>query len=239
MRGKMKKIKSIIASLIFIFVSFTSCTSVYVTKHPDYNYAPTNPNSVIIYDRLTPTYPFIIIGRIDIDATFTLSSKESNRKISEKAAAIGGDAVIITDVNVDIVAFNREVTTEGTITAKGDSLDYYAVSTDTSTYIPVTTLYGYVIKRQFSKRAKEESFKTKEEESFKNREVTVRVVKIKNWRDFTVLVGTSTILVLRPADASNIAWLKEGMDVVMVYFGDDNIRLFRHNGKSNKFRRIK
>jgi len=236
----MEKVKSIISSLIVIFVSFTSCTSVSVTKHPDFNYAPTNPNSVIIYDRLTPTYPFIIIGRIDIDATFTLSSKEADRKISEKAAAIGGDAVIITDVNVNIIAFNRSVTTEGTVTEDvWGNLNYEETTTDTTMYIPEQTLYGYVIKRQFSNRAKEESFKTQEEESFKNQEVTVRIVKIKNWRDFTVLVGTSTILVLRPADASNIAWLKEGMDVVMVYFGDNNIRLFRPDGKSScKFRRI-
>ena len=235
----MEKIKSIVSSLIVIFVSFTSCTSVSVTKHPDFNYAPTNPNSVIIYDRLTPIYPFIIIGRIDIDATFALSSKESNRKISEKAAAIGGDAVIITDVNVDIEALNREVTTKGTITADGDSLDYYAVSTDTSAYITVTKLYGYVIKRQFSKRAKEESFKTQEEEGFKSQEVTVRIVKIKDWVDFTVLVGTSTILVLRHADTSYVEWLKEGMDVVMVYFGDKNIRLYRPDGRGSKFIRIK
>ena len=62
----MEKTKSIISFLIVIFVSFTSCTSVSVTKHPAFNYAPTNPTSVIIYDRLTPIYPFIIIGRIDI-----------------------------------------------------------------------------------------------------------------------------------------------------------------------------
>jgi len=242
---KMKESKLRVFICIFILVSFYSCTTVSVTKHPDFNYFPTNPKSVIIYDRLTPTYPFIIIGRINIDATWTLSSKEMNKKVKEKAAAIGGDGVVITDVNVDIVAFNSEVTTEGTITDRGNSLDYYAVSRDTSTYIPVTTMYGYVVKRQFSERAQvperaqEKRVGTKED-SFRYQKVTVRVAIIKNSIDLTVLVGSSTSLVLTCIDASSIAWLKEGMDVVMLYYTDDNILLFKPDGENySRFKRIK
>jgi hypothetical protein len=168
----MKGIKLFIIFCFTILILYYSCTSVKVTKHPDYNFVPTNPQSVIIYDRLMPTYKFIIIGRIDIDATWTLSSKEAGRKVQEKAAAIGGDAVIITDIHVDIVAFNRSVTTKGTITDKGDKLEYYAVSRDTSTYIPIQMLYGYVIKRQIPQSVGVSDYKTGSND-YKNKQILV------------------------------------------------------------------
>ena len=55
----MKSYKLLIISSFAILVSYYSCTSVKVTKHPDYNLAPTNSQSVIIYDRLMPTYKFM------------------------------------------------------------------------------------------------------------------------------------------------------------------------------------
>jgi len=227
----MKRNKLKIIVCLLVLASLGSCTSVYVIRHPDYNFLPTIPSSVMIYDGFTPTYPFIIIGRMTIDETWTASRKEWTRKIQEKAASIGGNAVIITDKDVDIVAFNSSAST-GTVTATGNSLNYYAITRDTSTYIPIVKLYGYVIKRRFSHIA--------DGNSFKDVTTIVRVIKNENYITYTIRVGTSEILVLTRADACDISWLKEGIDVKMFYSNDDDIHLSSLDGNNKcKFRRIK
>jgi len=124
-----------------------SCTTVSVVRHPDYNLAPTNPAWVMVYDQFIPTYDFLIIGRMTIDATWTLSGDEAGEKIRAQAASIGGDAVILSPAQIDIYAFNRGVTTEGTATAWGNQVRYSERTRDDTIYIPQITRFGYIIKK--------------------------------------------------------------------------------------------
>ncbi len=139
----------VIKSFVFVlFVCLTlSCAIVGVSRNPDFNYAPTDPRTVLIYDRFEPRYSYFIIGRISIDPNWSLSVRQIERKIQEKAALIGGDAVIITDINVNVVAFNQYQTTRGAVELSDNRLDFYAVSNRTTIPVPLTYLYGYVIKR--------------------------------------------------------------------------------------------
>jgi len=134
------------APLAGILTLALSCVPINVSRHPDYNFSPTKPATVLIYDRLEPNYPYLIIGRISINPNWGLTWGRVNSEIRRRAAGIGEDAVIITDVNVDIVAFNRGVTTEGVATVRGNRLYYYAVTRPNTLYAPVSYLYGYIIK---------------------------------------------------------------------------------------------
>ena len=133
--------------LIGLFL-FVSCTTVKVIRHPDYFYpANLNPASIRIYPQgLYPDNPFVIIGVIGIDATWTASEREATGKVQRKAASIGGNGVILTNTQIDVVAFNRSVTTRGTATFQGNRVNFHAVHTDNTFYVPVTTIYGYVIR---------------------------------------------------------------------------------------------
>lgn len=70
----------------------------------------------------------------------------------------------------------------------------------------------------------------------------VKVLRIeKRYTEFRVLVEDSEmIIVLARVDAKNITWLKEGMDVKMLYyFNNEEIWLEGPDGNSNKFKRVK
>ncbi len=139
----------VIKSFVFVlFVCLTlSCAIVGVSRNPDFNYAPTDPRTVLIYDRFEPRHPYIIIGRISIDPNWSMSVRSTEKKIRVKAAAIGGDGVIITNVNVNIAAFNQYQTARGNLQFSENRLDYYAVYNTTVIPARMVYLYGYVIKR--------------------------------------------------------------------------------------------
>lgn len=81
-----------------------------------------------------------------IDATWSGGVKETVGKIQSKAAMIGGDGVIITDRNINIYAFNRGTTTQGTVWGTRNWLQYQQTTRDNTLYIPQVILYAYVIK---------------------------------------------------------------------------------------------
>lgn len=133
--------------ICFIISLFYCCTTIDVIRHPDYIFAPTNPIEVRIYDKgLIPQQGFFIIGKMTIDATLSFGTKEKANKIKSKAAMIGGNGVIITDRNVNIYAFNRGTTTQGTAWGTRNWLQYQQTTRDNTLYIPQVILYGYVIK---------------------------------------------------------------------------------------------
>lgn len=61
-------------------------------------YSPINPSSVKIYQAQKPTAPYEEIGRVSVDKYdnfgLTRSADELNSKMKEKAASIGGNAII-------------------------------------------------------------------------------------------------------------------------------------------------
>ena len=142
----MKKILSKVLILFFIILSY-SCTTVAVRKHPDYNFRPTIPSSIKIYNKdLMPIKKFIIIGEIQVDSTWALSGKESRQKAQKEAAKIGGDGLLMLNTKIDVYAFNRGVKTTGRVDVSSHTITYSETRRDTTTYIPIIISYGYVIK---------------------------------------------------------------------------------------------
>jgi len=125
-----------------------------IVRHPDYNYPPTDPSRIKVYTQgMTPAYPFVIIGRITFTVDYaygfiriTNLGPKSERKILQRAALVGADGIIFTDVDVNIYAFNQYVTTEGYATMSGDSLSYFQVTRPHATYYTQKVIYGYLIK---------------------------------------------------------------------------------------------
>jgi hypothetical protein len=136
---------------VFVNIGFlmllTSCVRIGVISHPDYKFPPTDPSTVRIYNKMEPTYPYIIIGRMQVNFTWSFSDRRLEQSMAKKAAAIGGTGILITDINVDIYAFNRSVTTSGQASIYGNTVYYKQVSRPNTTYVPVKRLYAYVIRR--------------------------------------------------------------------------------------------
>jgi hypothetical protein len=136
--------------LIYLVSFLCCCTGVTITKHPDFNYAPTNPSNVKIYEMMMPTEKFIVIGRIEVDASWSWSNKQIRETIQKKASTVGGDAVILTNKEVNVYALPMGSTTTGTgtITTSGNTANIQSKSNTTNQYLFYGTdfRYGYVIK---------------------------------------------------------------------------------------------
>lgn len=131
-----------------MFVALCTCSRVIVTKHPDYNYPPTNPGSLLVYDRVAPAFPFVIIGRISLDMTWTIKPGKDQKKIGRKAAQAGADGIIISGLDIDIDAFNKFVAAEGYAEVFGSDLSDFALAIRAHTlYLEQSKVYGYMIKR--------------------------------------------------------------------------------------------
>ena len=131
-----------------IFSSLCACSRVLVSKHPGYDFPPTDPNSVLVHEGVAPEYPFVIIGRISLDMTWTIKPGKDEKKIGRKAAQAGADGIIISGLDIDIDAFNRHVATHGYTNVSGSDLSAFAVEIRPHTRLLEQTLtYGYMIKR--------------------------------------------------------------------------------------------
>jgi len=131
-----------------LFFALSACTRVIISKHPDYNFPPTDANSILVYDRMAPTYPFVIIGRISLDMTWTVKPRKDEKKIRRMAAQAGADGILITGLDINISAFNEYVTTRGYATVSGSDLSSFAADTHPDPmYLRQTLIYGYLIKR--------------------------------------------------------------------------------------------
>jgi hypothetical protein len=138
--------RPLLAVLLLFFV-LCGCTRVIVSKHPDYNFPPTDPNSIQVYDQKAPTYPFILIGRISLDTTWTVNPRKDKKKIQRMAAQAGADGILITGLDIDISAFNQYVTTQGYATVSGSYLSHFAVTHPLPMFLQQSQTYGYIIKR--------------------------------------------------------------------------------------------
>jgi hypothetical protein len=139
--------KRLLWLVCFLFFAFCACTRVIVSRHPDYNFPPTDPNSILVYDQIAPSYPFIIIGRISLDMTWTVNPRKNKKKIQRMAAQAGADGILITGLDIDISAFNHYVTTHGYATVSGSYLSHFAVTRPLPMYLQQHLIYGYIIKR--------------------------------------------------------------------------------------------
>ncbi|HUU39000.1 MAG TPA: hypothetical protein VMW46_12455 [Candidatus Desulfaltia sp.] len=136
-----------LVAVCFLFFALCACSRVIVSKHSDYNFPPTDPSSILVYDRMAPTYPFVIIGRISLDMTWTVKPRKDEKKIQRMAAQAGADGIIITGLDINISAFNQYVTTHGYTTVAGSDLSNFAVTRPLSMFLQQSLTYGYIIKR--------------------------------------------------------------------------------------------
>ena len=134
--------------LVWLLLTGLMASCAYVSLGPGLRFPATNWQKVLVCEYRSPFSSFIILSRMTIDVTWSMSTKDNYNRIKRSAASIGGDAVVISDVYVDILAFNRGATTTGTVTALGNDLYFFrAVTRPNMTYVPIKILYGYVIKQ--------------------------------------------------------------------------------------------
>jgi hypothetical protein len=132
----------------FLFFALWACSRVIISRHPDYNFPATDANSIQVYDRVAPSYPFLIIGRISLDMTWTVNPKRDEKKIRRLAAQAGADGILVTGYDIDIEAFNRYVSAQGYLSVSGSDLSSFAaVTRPHPMYLEQTLIYGYLIKR--------------------------------------------------------------------------------------------
>jgi hypothetical protein len=132
----------------FLFFTLYACSRVIISKHPAYKFPPTDPNSIQVYVRTAPSFPFVIIGRISLDMTWTVNPKKDDKKIKRLAAQAGADGILVTGYDIDIEAFNQYVNTQGYATVSGSDLSSFAAATrPRPMFLEQTLIYGYLIKR--------------------------------------------------------------------------------------------
>jgi hypothetical protein len=136
-----------LVAVCLISLALCACSRVIVSKHPDYNFPPTDPDSILVYDQMAPTYPFVIIGRISLDMTWTVKPRKDEKKIQRMAAQAGADGIIISGREINISAFNQYVAAHGCATVAGSDLSKFAVTRPLTLFLQQSLTYGYIIKR--------------------------------------------------------------------------------------------
>lgn len=134
--------------LIGLIIMLCSCTpGISISTNPDYSFAPTDPASITQYNGFTPSRSFIIIGKITLShGPFSVSDNYYKNLLRKKVAAIGADAIVITDSDIDIYAYNRYVYTYGQASITGNTMSFYTISHPVYTGYAVTRYYGYLIR---------------------------------------------------------------------------------------------
>ena len=130
------------------FLALCACSRVIVSKHPGFNFPPTDPRLIQVHNRLAPDYRFVIIGRSSLDTTWTTKPTQDQKKIERMAAQAGADGILITGFDIDIDAFNRHVTTQGYDGVSGSDLSSFAAAIRAHPdYLERAKIFGYLIKR--------------------------------------------------------------------------------------------
>ncbi|MGB7293968.1 MAG: hypothetical protein WBC70_00110 [Candidatus Aminicenantales bacterium] len=139
--------RQLLAACIIIS-ALCACTRVIISKHPGYDFPATDPDSILAHDRTAPDYPFVIIGRISLDMTWTINPGRDEKKIEKMAARAGADGIIVSGLDINIDAFNRHVATQGYASVSGTDLSEFVVVTRPhALYLEQSRIYGYIIKR--------------------------------------------------------------------------------------------
>lgn len=88
----LKSIK--LSSIIFLILLFGVCVRARVSPYPGFDYAPTKPEKIMIY-YMPPPIEFEIIGEVEGRGAPAASWKAVENFMQDKAATIGGDAIIL------------------------------------------------------------------------------------------------------------------------------------------------
>jgi len=115
--------------------------SVDVIKHPDYSFEITDPNALIVYDGFEPKKNYLIIGKISIIQLPTALGKWIKKEIEDKVAAIGGNAILITEKRI---GKKVHVDTIGIFMPRS-LLKYFQITTEKEK-VSTISYYGHVVR---------------------------------------------------------------------------------------------
>ncbi len=136
-------------SVSLLVFALCACSRVIISRHPGFNFPATDPDSILVHDRMAPNYPFVIIGRISLDTTWTIKTSKDHKKIERMAAQAGADGILVSGFDIDIDAFNRYVATQGYAAVSGSDISSFAAATHARPdYLQQARIYGYLIKRK-------------------------------------------------------------------------------------------
>mgnify|MGYP005834249721 CR=1 FL=1 len=84
--------RPLLAALLCLWLS--SCVSGTVSVYPGYDFEPTDPAQVQVY-RFFPEVPSVRIGEVEVVGATGTDWRKFQEEFKRKAAAIGGEAVVI------------------------------------------------------------------------------------------------------------------------------------------------
>lgn len=115
--------------------------SVDVIKHPDYSFERTDPSALIVYDGFEPKKNYLIIGKVSIIQLPKARAKFIRKEIEDKVAAIGGNAILITEKTI-----GKKISSDTIGIFMPQSLIKYFQITDKKEKISNISYHGYVIR---------------------------------------------------------------------------------------------
>jgi len=128
--------------ILFFLVMFVSCVSSRMAKYPGFNYSPTNPSDLHIY-HIPPPGSFEVIGEVEGEGGM-ISYKIALSNMKNKAARIGGDAIVIIERREKYYGtYNSPSKANAFISG---NYIYYTYSPGTSTQLKRKHFIGVVIK---------------------------------------------------------------------------------------------
>lgn len=229
--------------IIILAFNFYSCIPARISynTHPDHNFSPTHPSSVIIYNGFLPVKEFTIIGRLTMTQMVLTNMKMSIAKLRKITASMGGNAVLISGTQIAWQQYRQAVTT-GRADIRNYGYTSYATWQSRTKYrsrnVPVA-IFHYCYAIRFL------DYKEPTSRFLENRQHGRIQVKVKsvNWgtREVSVCFGGIRPILLRATLLDSVLPSLD-TDTVMVYYNDGAIVLeFERDGISNKvlFREIK
>lgn len=222
--------RAIKAFIIIIAISLSACMAGRInwTTHPDYNFSPTSPSSVMVYNRFLPTKKFVIIGHLTITEMALTSMKMSIVKLKKITARMGGNAVLISGTQIAWRRYSQAVTTGS---ANIYNYGYATWRTRTRGYsmnVPVAIFhYCYAIRfLDYVKPVLKPQIRTR---------ITATVESV-NWdtREVSVSFGVAHPMFFRAISLDSV--LPDlGIRTALVYYSDGSITLeFEQGGILNK-----
>ncbi|GAH58754.1 unnamed protein product [marine sediment metagenome] len=115
--------------------------SVDVIKHPDYYYERTNPGALIVYDGFEPKKNYLIIGKVSIIQLPDAKGEWIRKEIEDKVAAIGGNAILITEKRIGKKISNDTIG----IFMPQSLIKYFQITTEKEK-VSTISYYGYVVR---------------------------------------------------------------------------------------------
>jgi len=230
----------IICALMLIFVlGFYSCIPARINyvSHPDHNFSPTRPSSVVVYNRFLPTEKFIIIGRLTMTEMALTSMKMSIVKLKKITGKMGGHGVLISDSSVAWMRYSEAVTTGGANIYNYGYTTYATWQSRTRRYsrnVPMA-IFHYCYAIRFLNR---EEPNAPEKRAHIRIEVVVKSVNLET-REVSVDYGGIPIFLKATSPDSTLPSLD--MPTIMVYYRDGGVALeFEKDSTLNKviFKRV-